>query len=384
MIRGSTIPLFDDCALDIPETEGIKYAGSKLKLIPHILDTISKTSAKTVLDGFSGSTRVSQSLAKSGYEVVCNDMAVWSEVFGTCYLLSRKPAHAYTDLIEELNATRPIEGWFTNYYGGHANGGNSTQSNGFKRPWQIHNTMKLDGIRNRIDELCLSPIEESVALTSLILALDKVDSTLGHYVSYLKEWSPRSYKELCLEVPKVFEHDLEHMVLRKDVFDVAGSGVDLAYYDPPYGSNNEKMPPSRVRYASYYHPWTTICLNDKPDVFGKANRRSDTSDKISGSVFEEFRKNSASGRYVAVEAIEKLIQKTRAEWVLLSYSSTGRSTAAELNNILKNNGELVEVRKIDYQKNVMANMKWTNEWIRESEQKNQEFLFLINKGTSHQ
>lgn len=375
-----TIPQFGGCVAEVPETQGIKYAGSKLKLLPHILDMIASTNASVVLDGFSGSTRVSQALAKSGYQVVCNDIAVWSEVFGACYLLNRNAMSTYRGLIEELNNTPSKDGWFTYHYGGHENGGNAVQIDGLKRPWQIHNTMKLDGIRDKIDGLCLSPIEKSVALTSLILALDKIDSTLGHYVSYLKEWSPRSYNELRLEVPRIFAHHSNHVVSRKDIFEVADSHVDLAYYDPPYGSNNEKMPPSRVRYASYYHPWTTVCLNDKPDVFGKANRRTDTSDTTAGSVFEEFRRNPGTGRYIAVEAIEKLIKKTRVEWILLSYSSTGRSTAEELNGILNNNGEVVEARKIDYKKNVMANMKWTNEWIKESAENNQEFLFLINKG----
>jgi adenine-specific DNA methylase len=48
---------------------------------------------------------------------------------------------------------------------------------------------------------------------------------------------------------------------------------DLAYFDPPYGSNNEKRPPSRVRYAAYYHLWTSICRFDRPILFGKAQRR---------------------------------------------------------------------------------------------------------------
>jgi len=282
-------------------------------------------------------------------------------------------------LIQELRQTPPKEGWFTNHYGGHSNGGQSVQNDGCKRPWQIHNTMKLDGIRDRIDEMGLSIIEKSIALTSLILALDKVDNTLGHYVSYLKQWAPRSYNHLHLEVPRLYPHDKKHIVHRKDVFDVAGVDVDLAYYDPPYGSNNEKMPPSRVRYASYYHPWTTICLNDKPDLFGKSNRRSDTSDQLAASVFEEFRRSPSTDRFIAVEAIERLIQKTRAKWIMLSYSSAGRSTAVELNEILSHSGEVVKVQKIDYQKNVMAEMKWTNEWIRESNGKHQEFLFLVCK-----
>jgi adenine-specific DNA-methyltransferase len=53
-----TLPLFDDLVLDAPPTEGIKYAGSKLKLIPHILQMVKSVDAHTVLYGFSGTTRV--------------------------------------------------------------------------------------------------------------------------------------------------------------------------------------------------------------------------------------------------------------------------------------------------------------------------------------
>ena len=98
--------------------------------------------------------------------------------------------------------------------------------------------------------------------------------------------------------------------------------VDLTYFDPPYGSNNEKMPPSRVRYASYYHVWTSVICADKPALFGKANRRRDTSDTVAASVFEAFRRND-EGRFIAVEAIENLIAATRARWIILSYSSGG-------------------------------------------------------------
>ena len=363
-----------------PQTESIKYLGSKLKLLPQILQLIQKTGASSVLDGFAGSTHVSQALAKSGYRVVSNDVAIWSEVLGTCYLLSDRSRMEHQDLIRHLNNTEPKEGWFTAHYGGQANGGCSVQKDGYKRPWQIHNTRKLDGIREEIEKLSLSHIEKSVALTSLLLALDRVDSTIGHFASYLKEWAPRSYNQLHLRVPDITRFTNEHEVRREDVFGLAKCEVDLAYYDPPYGSNNEKMPPSRVRYASYYHLWTTICLNDFPQTFGRARRRTDSSDTIAGSVFEEFRRSSTTGRFIAVEAIERLIQSTKARWILLSYSSGGRATAEELDQILSSNGKLVEVVKVDYRKNVMAGMKWTNEWVGDADRANQEFLFLIDKG----
>ena len=145
-----------------PATEGIKYAGSKLRLLPYILEMANRTDARTVLDGFSGSTRVSQALAKSGYRVISNDVAGWSEVLATCYLLNRKPSSHYAALIEHLNAVRPRDGWFTAHYGGAPNGGLSVQPDGLKKPWQIHNTRKLDGIREEIEALDLSSTERAL------------------------------------------------------------------------------------------------------------------------------------------------------------------------------------------------------------------------------
>ena len=373
------LPLFDDMAPETPSTDGIKYAGSKLKLIPHILRLVGKVGAKTVLDGFSGTTRVSQALARLGYTVVCNDIAVWSEVFGTCYLLNRKKREEYQPLIDHLNAVLPVDGWFSRHYGGEPGDGRSARPGGSKKPWQMHNTRKLDGIRLEIEKLGLGPVDRAVALTSLIMALDRVDSSLGHFASYLKEWSPRSYKDLELRVPNVFPSQPGHRVFRKDILDLASDvSVDLAYFDPPYGSNNEKMPASRVRYASYYHVWKSVILFDEPELFGRANRRRDTSDTVAASEFEEFRRGE-SGRFIVVEAMENLIKATRARHIVLSYSSGGRATAEELNDVMRSNGRLLEVVEIDYKKNVMAGMKWTNEWIRDEDRSNREFLFLLEK-----
>ncbi len=349
-------------------TEGIKYAGSKLKLLPHILELAAKVKPRTVVDGFAGTTRVSQALAQSGYRVIANDIAVWSKVFGACYLLSPHPREHYQDLIDHLNSLSGKHGWFTEHYAGNT-----------KKPWQRHNTLKLDSIREEIDRLNLNNHERAVALTSLILAMDEVDSTMGHYASYLNDWSPRSYRDMKLRIPRIIPKTREHEVHRGNIFDLVHKiDADLAYYDPPYGSNNDKMPPSRVRYASYYHLWTSICLFDKPELFGKANRRADTSDVLSASVFEEYRRNEA-GRFIVVEAIERLLRETRARHIILSYSSGGRATAEELNEVMRSAGRLIEVVEVDYKRNVMGGMRWTHEWVRDAEEANREFLFLIEK-----
>ncbi len=370
--------LFRDTTINI-QTEGIKYSGSKLKLLPYILSVVHSLPVRRVFDGFSGTTRVSQAFAKCGYQVIANDLAVWSKIFGECYLKGEKDDQLQ-EKIDYLNSLKGYEGWFTEHYGGKVNGGLSVHSDGKKKIWQLHNIKKLDAIRSEIDQIAENSIEKSVLLTSLILALDKVDSTLGHYASYLREWSPRSFNTMKLLIPSIkTKQTVRHKVMNKDIFQTLPKvKADLSYFDPPYGSNNKKMPSSRVRYASYYHIWKTICLNDKPQLAGKTNRRADCNDRKAGSIFEEFRKNK-EGQFIALTAIEKLIKKCPSQYILLSYSNGGRVTKEEICEIISRQCKKYQIFSIDYKRNVMSSMRWTYDWIKTKEGKNIEFLFLMEK-----
>ena len=42
-----------------------------------------------------------------------------------------------------------------------------------------------------------------ILLTSLMLAADRVDSTTGLQMAYLKQWAPRSHQPLELRVPEL-------------------------------------------------------------------------------------------------------------------------------------------------------------------------------------
>lgn len=352
-------------------TEGIKYAGSKLKILPHIESIVKKLDVKSVLDGFSGSTRVSQMFAWNGYDVISNDISVWSEIFATAYLLHDRPMSYYKEMIRHLNAVPGRYGWFSEHYGG-------TPDSPGKKPFQLKNTMKLDAVRDEIDNMGLEGTDKAVALTSLILAMDAVDNTLGHYSAYLSGWSPRSYHDAVLEVPHLVSSGGRNMVFRKDIFDLLPEiKADLAYFDPPYGSNNDRMPSSRIRYNAYYHLWTSIILNDRPQIFGKAGRREDSRDWMNGSVFEDYKKDS-DGRFIAMNAIERLVREAGTRYILLSYSSGGRVEKNALRDILLSEGRLIQCLEIDFRTNVMGQMRLTNEWAN-TEKRTCEYLFLLEK-----
>lgn len=356
---------------NVPATEGITYMGSKLKLLPHILSCCSELKVSTVLDGFSGTTRVSQALAKSGYSVVSNDIAEWSEVLAKCYLLNTYPQSHYEGMFNHFNNLAPVDGWFTDNYGG-------DPAVDTKKPFQLKNTRKLDAIREEIDNLALSDIERSVALTGLINALDSVSNSLGHFSSYLAKWYPRSFKDLRMVVPCLTSYDKPHRVLRGDILSLPEDvEVDLAYLDPPYGSTNKKAPSSRVRYASYYHIWKTIVLNDKPPVFGKASRREDSRDSVSPSAFENYR-DDPNGVPVFLKVIEDTVKFVNSRYVLLSYSSGGRVTRQDMVDMLSNCGSSVNVMEIDHSKNAMSYMSWTNQWVSD-DTGHKEYLFLLDK-----
>ena len=359
--------LFDD--LQVPQTEGIKYVGSKLKILPHIIQIINGLKIRTALDAFSGTTRVAQAFSQLGFDTSANDIAEYSEIFGHCYLLSTKPNEFYQKFIDELNSLKGTFGWFSQHYGGENEAG--------KRPFQLKNTMKLDAIRDKIDEFDLNFTDKAVLLTSLILALDCVDNTLGHYASYLSGWCKRSYNDLFLRLPRRFAPKTQNRVIKSDAFKTITNFYDLVYFDPPYGSNNEKMPPSRVRYKAYYHFYKSVILNDKPRVFGKANRREDSRDTAFPCIFEEFKRDE-SNKFIAMRAIERLIANTNARYILLSYSSGGRASKQELQEIISLNGQLLDAREIDYKKNVMSAMRWSYEWVNDNNT-HKEYLFLLER-----
>jgi adenine-specific DNA-methyltransferase len=64
-----------------------------------------------------------------------------------------------------------------------------------------------------------------------------------------------------------------------------------------------------------------------------------------------------------MKALKKLINETKTRYLMLSYSLGGRATKDQLLDIISGSGKLLEINLIDYKKNVISNMRSTNNCI---------------------
>jgi len=299
----------------------IKYIGSKRSLVPWILDvitTISKTSnTRTVADLFSGSARVGHALKSRGFYVIANDYYHYAFTIAKALIEADRreyPEEKLNPILKHLSHLPPKRGWFTQTYCEEA------------RFFQAKNGERIEAIREYIEEhYADDPTLKAILLTSLILAADKVDSTTGVQMAYLKKWAPRSYNDLRLEYPPLLPG--KGLALLGDALDVVGEvEADILYLDPPYNQHS---------YLGNYHIWETIVLWDRPKTYGVAQKREDV----------RYRKSPFNSRRLAKEALSRLLSRAKAPHIVLSFNNEGFFTAREIEEMLKDKGYVVRLSR---------------------------------------
>ncbi len=291
----------------------IKYLGSKRLLLPHILDCVGELpGVHRVLDLFSGTGRVGHALKQRGYVVHANDHNAYAATLAACYVAAdaRRWRARAERLIAELDRLPGAPGWFTEAYCERS------------RVLPPMNGARVDAIRDRIAALALEPPLEAIALTSLIEAADRVDSTTGLQMAYLKQWAPRSFQPLALRVPEIVPGAGSASCLDAAVA-AERFEADLAYLDPPYNQHS---------YLGNYHIWESVVRWDKPEVYGVAMKRVDVKERA-----------SAFNRRGEIEAaFRDVLARVRARWLLVSFNDEGHLTLDTVRDILGAEGELTE------------------------------------------
>lgn len=329
----------------------IKYLGSKRLLLPAIVAAVSTFEPRRVLDLFAGTSRVGHALKGAGFEVVANDHLAYAATLARCYVQAdaRVWAHEAEALIAELMKVAPRRGWFTETF---------CERSRFFKP---ENGARIEAIREDIRERALHPELEAIALVSLMEAADRVDSTTGVQMAYLKSWARRAENPLTLRMPAILPGRGE--ALQEDALVAAATPSCVAYLDPPYNQH---------RYVGNYHVWETLIRYDAPEVSGVACKRVD-----SQQVKSDFNSKVRIER-----AFEDVVDRLAAPGLVVSFSDEGYLSRAVIERCLARRGH-VAVATFDFPRYVGARIGVYNpkgEKVgRISHVRNNEMLFCVSE-----
>lgn len=339
----------------------IKYIGSKRTLIPVIVEAVRRaTSARSVIDLFSGTSRVGHALKAAGYRVLSNDHNAYAATLARCYV--QADAEDVLDdakkLVREFNTLKGKPGYFTETF--------CVRS----RFFQPKNGERIDAIREAIAAKGLDPELEAVMLVSLMEAADRVDSTTGLQMAYLKDWAPRAYNDLELRVPHVLPRAKsgKGQATCLDALEaVKVLDGDVAYIDPPYNQHS---------YLGNYHIWESLVRWDKPEVYGIACKRVDV--RTRQSIF------NSRPRFAG--AMKQLLNAVKAPVLIVSFNNEGYLSREQMEAMLASlwggEGKVTTIEN-DFNRYVGAKIGIYNPQGEKvgkvSHVKNKEYLYVVSR-----
>lgn len=293
----------------------IKYLGSKRRLVPAIVELVRQQGdgVTTVLDLFSGTSRVGHALKAAGYRVIANDQNAYAHTLALCYVQAdaEDVVHDAERLLAELDRLPGRPGYVTETHCERA------------RYFHPKNGARIDAIREAIAKKCLDPELEAVLLVSLMEAADRVDSTVGVQMAYLKSWAPRALRDLELRLPEVLPRARHGKgeAHRLDAREAAGLAADLVYLDPPYNQHS---------YLGNYHVWESLVRWDRPEVYGIACKRVDV----------KARRSDFNSKRRCFAALAATLDGLAAPHWILSFNDEGHLQREVLEKLLRARGAL--------------------------------------------
>jgi adenine-specific DNA-methyltransferase len=300
----------------------IKYLGSKRRLVPVLTQICAAAGAHTALDLFTGTTRVAQAFKSQGVHVTAVDSARYAHVFAQCYIEADAAGIDMGELTAAITTLNGLPG-----KPGYVHETFSQQA----RFFQPHNAERIDAVRDAIETGYAGSALYPILLTSLIEAADRVDSTTGVQMAYVKQWSPRSSRPMELRVPELLEG-----AGRAVLGDAVGlakelGSFDLAYLDPPYNQH---------RYFTNYHVWETLVAWDAPEAYGVARKRIDARDEATRSAF--------NSRRTMPDALASVVRDVECELLVLSYNDESWLGMDELEALCRDGHEEREVATLAF------------------------------------
>ncbi len=295
----------------------MNYIGSKHKLNPWILETISKIIRSPLkesifCDLFAGTGAVGRKFKPLVKNVIANDIEFYSYILLQNYIGNHNPLD-FEKPVKELNALSGNKGFiFENYSEGGSEG---------RLYFSKENGQKIDAIRQQIENWKKNKeINQELyffLLASLIESADKVANTASVYGAFLKKIKKSAAKPLILEPAHFETTNTTHRVFQEDanllIKKISG---DILYLDPPYNAR---------QYGANYHLLNTIAKYDTFVPQGKTGLRN-------------YEKSTYCKKREVSKSFEELIKNAEFQYVFLSYNNEGLMTKNEVQSIMERYG----------------------------------------------
>lgn len=334
----------------------MRYLGNKESILTEISDLLESQGLLkdgfTFFDAFCGSGSVADYF-KSYYDIIINDNLTWS----VKYAKGRVCAPTCTfdklgfDPFEYLNANEnTVQGFMYRNYA-------PTES--ARMYFTPENAGRIDYFRNQIEdwknENLLSEEEYCYLIACLIESVSDVSNTAGVYGAFLKKWDSRATKRIVFSKvdfrPARYKSIRTYNAKIEDIIEEVE--CDILYLDPPYTQN---------QYGTQYHLLETLVLDDNPSI-----------SKVTGSRSTAPMRSDWSKEYKANILFDRILAKTKAKYIVLSYNNDGFMSKEYIEAAMKRYGKLETFvcKKIAYK-------KYQN-WKSQNENKHFEYLFFVEK-----
>ena len=320
----------------------IPYIGNKRKLLGLIAQAIAATGEDPAqadfIDLFAGTGVVSRLAKRLGFRVLANDWEPYSEVLNACHVgLQAAPwfhgGRSYAQVVAELNALPPVEGWVTRHLCPDDDVRYDTARD--RMFYMRKNGMRIDAIRERIarweHDGLLATGQKASLLAPLLYSASYNSNTSGLFKGFHHGWGGRTgtalYRiaaDLQLRPASFINNGRDNHVMRMDAQDLAADLAGLvgknaiAYIDPPYNQHP---------YGANYHVLNTITLWDQPGLAPKITGR----DK--SAIRQDWRSTRRSADHHRDQALVDYRQVRSVRdtgWIATSYSTDGFIPLAEM------------------------------------------------------
>lgn len=334
----------------------MRFIGNKELITSEIKELLGKQGLTdrglTLFDAFCGTGAVSDAL-KDSFNIVSNDILRWCVI----YTRGRVCANDCTfenlgfDPFKYFNSNNKIvKGFIYKNYSPAAS----------KRMYfTAKNAGRIDFFRTAIEEWkdsnLITENEYAYLLASLIESVSLVSNTAGVYGAFLKHWDSRAIKPI--EFKKVGVNASlcnEAEFLNSKLEDIISEiNCDILYLDPPYTQN---------QYGTQYHLLETLVLYDNPRV-----------SNITGSRSTTPMRSDWSKEYKSHILFDKILAKTKAKYIVFSYSKDGFMSKSFIEASMKRYGkaDTYICKKISYRKYTNFKSKEKNDHF--------EYLFFVER-----